>query len=320
MAKAKQNVSTAATGPVMSNSELMKRRIWRNKELYLLILPVIIYYIVFHYKPMYGLVIAFQDYSPRRGITGSEWVGLQHFNDFFRGIYFGRLLRNTLEISIATLLIGFPAPIILALLVNELRSKAFSRITQTITYMPHFVSMVVLCAMIREFVKEGGLVNQLMTSWFGYDGKNLLSRSAYFTPIYVITNIWQGVGWGSIVYLAALTGIDMELYEAARVDGAGRWKQTVHITIPSIMPTIIIMLIMRMGQIMGIGHEKIILLYNEGIYEKADVISTYVYRMGIMNRQYSFSAAVGLFNSVVNFILVIGANQISKRVSETSLW
>ncbi len=320
MAKAKQNVSTAATGPVMSNSELLKRRIWRNKELYLLILPVVIYYLVFHYKPMYGLIIAFQDYSPRRGIAGSEWVGLQHFKDFFTGIYFGRLLRNTLEISIVTLVIGFPAPIILALLVNELRSKLFSRITQTITYMPHFVSMVVLCAMIREFVKEGGLVNDMMVNLFGYDGKNLLSRSSYFTPIYVITNIWQGVGWGSIVYLAALTGIDMELYEAARVDGAGRWKQTVHITIPSIMPTIIIMLIMRMGQIMSIGHEKIILLYNEGIYERADVISTYVYRMGMVNRQYSFSAAVGLFNSVVNFILVIGANQISKRVSETSLW
>lgn len=318
MAKAKQNSSTAA--PVMSNGELMKRRIWRNKELYLLVLPVIIYYLVFHYKPMYGLIIAFQDYSPRRGISGSEWVGFQHFTDFFTGIYFGRLLRNTLEISLATLIFGFPAPILLALLVNELRSKWFSRITQTITYMPHFVSMVVLCAMIREFVKEGGLVTDILSSVFGYDGKNLLSRSAYFTPIYVITNIWQGVGWGSIVYLAALTGIDMELYEAARVDGANRWKQTIHITIPSIMPTIIIMLIMRMGQIMGIGHEKIILLYNEGIYERADVISTYVYRMGIMNRQYSFSSAVGLFNSVVNFILVIGANQISKKVSETSLW
>lgn len=320
MAKEKQNVPTAATGPVMSNGELIKRRIWRNKELYLIMLPVIIYYLVFHYKPMYGLIIAFQDYSPRRGISGSDWVGLQHFKDFFGGIYFGRLLRNTLEISIATLIIGFPAPIILALLINELRSKLFSRITQTITYMPHFVSMVVLCAMIREFVKEGGLVTDMMVNLFGYDGKNLLSRSAYFTPIYVITNIWQGVGWGSIVYLAALTGIDMELYEAARVDGAGRWKQTIHITIPSIMPTIITMLIMRMGQIMGIGHEKIILLYNEGIYEKADVISTYVYRMGIMNRQYSFSAAVGLFNSVVNFILVIAANQISKKLSETSLW
>lgn len=319
MKKAKQNDS-AAIVPVMSNWELMKRRIWRNKELYLIILPVLVYYILFHYKPMYGLIIAFQDYSPRRGIWGSDWVGLQNFKDFFGGIYFWRLLRNTLSISLVTLVVGFPAPIILALLVNELRSKLFSRITQTITYMPHFVSMVVLCAMIREFVAEDGFITQFLVKFFGYDGKNLLSRGAYFTPIYAISNIWQGVGWGSIVYLAALTGIDMELYEAARVDGAGRWKQTIHITIPSIAPTIIVMLIMRMGQIMSVGHEKIILLYNEGIYDKADVISTYVYRMGIVNRQYSFSAAVGMFNSVVNFILVIAANQISKKVSETSLW
>lgn len=319
MKKAKQNDS-AAIVPVMSNWELTKKRIWRNKELYLIILPTLIYYILFHYKPMYGLIIAFQDYSPRRGIMGSDWVGLQNFKDFFGGIYFWRLLRNTLEISLTTLVVGFPAPIILALLVNELRSKWFSRITQTITYMPHFVSMVVLCAMIREFVAEDGFITQMLVKFFGYSGKNLLSRASYFTPIYAISNIWQGVGWGSIVYLAALTGIDMELYEAARVDGAGRWKQTIHITIPSIAPTIIVMLIMRMGQIMSVGHEKIILLYNEGIYEKADVISTYVYRMGIINRQYSFSAAVGLFNSVVNFILVIAANQISKKVSETSLW
>lgn len=319
MKKAKQNDS-AAIVPTMSNWELTKRRIWRNKELYLIILPVLVYYILFHYKPMYGLIIAFQDYSPRRGIWGSDWVGLQNFKDFFGGIYFWRLLRNTLSISLVTLVVGFPAPIILALLVNELRSKLFSRITQTITYMPHFVSMVVLCAMIREFVAEDGFITQFLVKFFGYDGKNLLSRGAYFTPIYAISNIWQGVGWGSIVYLAALTGIDMELYEAARVDGAGRWKQTIHITIPSIAPTIIVMLIMRMGQIMSVGHEKIILLYNEGIYDKADVISTYVYRMGIVNRQYSFSAAVGMFNSVVNFILVIAANQISKKVSETSLW
>lgn len=319
MKKAKQNDS-AAIVPVMSNWELTKKRIWRNKELYLIILPAIIYYILFHYKPMYGLIIAFQDYSPRRGVWGSDWVGLQNFKDFFGGIYFWRLLRNTLGISLTTLVVGFPAPIILALLVNELRSKWFSRITQTITYMPHFVSMVVLCAMIREFVAEDGFITQMLVKFFGYDGKNLLSRGAYFTPIYAISNIWQGVGWGSIVYLAALTGIDMELYEAARVDGANRWKQTIHITLPSIAPTIIVMLIMRMGQIMSVGHEKIILLYNEGIYEKADVISTYVYRMGIINRQYSFSAAVGLFNSVVNFILVIAANQISKKVSETSLW
>lgn len=319
MKKAKQNDS-AAIVPVQSNWELTKKRIWRNKELYLIILPAIIYYLLFHYKPMYGLIIAFQDYSPRRGVWGSDWVGLQNFKDFFGGIYFWRLLRNTLTISLTTLVVGFPAPIILALLVNELRSKWFSRITQTITYMPHFVSMVVLCAMIREFVAEDGFITQMLVKFFGYSGKNLLSHASYFTPIYAISNIWQGVGWGSIVYLAALTGIDMELYEAARVDGAGRWKQTVHITLPSIAPTIIVMLIMRMGQIMSVGHEKIILLYNEGIYEKADVISTYVYRMGIINRQYSFSAAVGMFNSVVNFILVIAANQISKKVSETSLW
>lgn len=319
MKKAKQNDS-AAIVPVQSNWELTKKRIWRNKELYLIILPAIIYYLLFHYKPMYGLIIAFQDYSPRRGVWGSDWVGLQNFKDFFGGIYFWRLLRNTLTISLTTLVVGFPAPIILALLVNELRSKWFSRITQTITYMPHFVSMVVLCAMIREFVAEDGFITQMLVKFFGYSGKNLLSHASYFTPIYAISNIWQGVGWGSIVYLAALTGIDMELYEAARVDGAGRWKQTIHITLPSIAPTIIVMLIMRMGQIMSVGHEKIILLYNEGIYEKADVISTYVYRMGIINRQYSFSAAVGMFNSVVNFILVIAANQISKKVSETSLW
>lgn len=296
------------------------RRMKRNKELYLLVLPVIIYYLVFHYKPMYGLIVAFLDYSPRLGISGSEWVGLEHFRTFFGSVYFGRLLRNTLNISLSTLIFGFPAPIILALLMNELRGKFFPRLTQTITYMPHFISLVVLCAMIREFVKTDGFITELLVKYFNYDGKNLLSKSDLFTPIYVISNIWQGVGWGSIVYLAALTGIDLELYEAAKVDGAGRWKQTLKITIPCLLPTIIIMFIMRMGQIMNIGAEKIILLYNEGIYEKADIISSYVYRMGLINRQYSFSAAVGLFNSVINFALVILANKISRKLSETSLW
>lgn len=296
------------------------KAIKRNKELYIIILPVIIYYLLFHYKTMYGLIIAFMDFSPRRGIAGSDWVGLEHFKNFFGNIYFFRLLKNTLNISLSQLFWGFPAPIILALLINELRSKKFSRVVQTITYMPHFVSVVVLCAMIREFVHPNGFITELLVKFFGYDGKHLLSRSSYFTPIYVISNIWQSVGWGSIVYLAALTGIDMELYDAAKVDGAGRWKQTVHITFPCLLPTIIIMFIMRVGQIMGVGYEKVILLYNEGIYESADVISTYVYRMGLVNRQYSFAAAVGFFNSVINFILVILANKISKKVSETSLW
>lgn len=317
----KDKASAAPAAKV--DKKALRARTWKlikkNKTVYLMVLPVIIYYILFHYKPMYGIIIAFQDYSPRRGVFGSEWVGLKHFKDFFGGYYFGRLLRNTLKLSFATLLIGFPVPIILALLINELRSKKFSKAVQTITYMPHFVSMVVLCAMIRQFVGSNGFITAFFSN-FGYDGSNMLSKGSLWIPIYVISNIWQGAGWGSIVYLAALTGIDSELYDAARVDGANRWKQTVHVTFPSILPTIIIMLIMRVGQIMGVGYEKTILLYNDGIYEVADIISTYVYRMGLISREFSFSTAVGLFNSVVNFILVILANQISKKTTETSLW
>lgn len=296
-----------------------RKILWKNRAVYLMVLPVIIYYILFHYKPMYGIIIAFMDYNPRRGISGSDWVGFKHFVDFFTGPYFWRLLGNTLKLSLSTLVIGFPVPIILALLINELRSKKFSKAVQTITYMPHFVSMVVLCAMIRQFVGANGFITAFM-GLFGYDGGNLLNHGEYWIPIYVISNIWQGAGWGSIVYLAALTSIDSELYDAAKVDGANRWKQTLNVTIPCILPTIIIMLIMRVGQIMGVGYEKTILLYNEGIYDVADIISTYVYRRGLLDRQFSFSTAVGLFNSVVNFILVIAANQISKKTTETSLW
>ena len=291
----------------------------KNKAVYLMVLPVIIYYILFHYKPMYGIIISFMDYNPRRGVSGSQWVGMKHFIDFFTGPYFWRLLGNTLKLSLSTLIFGFPVPIILALLINELRNKKFSKAVQTITYMPHFVSMVVLCAMIRQFVGANGFITNFLST-FGYDGGNLLNHGEYWIPIYVISNIWQGAGWGSIVYLAALTGIDSELYDAAKVDGANRWKQTLNVTIPCILPTIIIMLIMRVGQIMGVGYEKTILLYNEGIYDVADIISTYVYRRGLLDRQFSFSTAVGLFNSVVNFILVVGANQISKKTTETSLW
>ncbi len=313
----------ASAPAVKVDKKAMRARTWKlvkkNKMVYLMILPVIIYYILFHYKPMYGIIIAFQNYAPRKGILGSPWVGFKHFSDFFGGYYFWRLLRNTLMLSFATLIFGFPVPIILALLINELRSKKFSKIVQTITYMPHFVSMVVLCAMIRQFVGSTGFITAFFTN-FGYDGSNMLSKTALWIPIYVLSNIWQGSGWGSIVYLAALTSIDSELYDAAKVDGANRWKQTIHVTIPAILPTIIIMLIMRVGQIMGVGYEKTLLLYNDGILEVAEIISTYVYKMGMLNREFSFSTAVGLFNSVVNFILVIIANQISKKTTETSLW
>ena len=298
----------------------LSKRIWKNRELYLLVIPVIVYFILFHYRPLLSLVIAFErEYAPRKGVMASGYVGFKHFIDFFSSAFFTSRVWNTLHISLATLIFGFPAPIIFALMMNELRGKWFSRTVQTITYLPHFISMVVLCSMIREFVKAGGIVNQLFVT-FGYDGKDMLMKKDLFVPIYVVSNIWQGVGWGSIVYLAALTGIDQQLYEAAMIDGAGRWKQTIHITIPSILPTIITMFIMRCGQIMGVGYEKILLLYNETTKDVADVISTFVYDRGLIQRQYSYSTAVGLFNSVINFALVILANSISKRVSETSLW
>ncbi len=290
-----------------------------NYQLYIMLIPVVAYFLLFQYKPMYGAIIAFKDFNPRKGILGSEWVGLEHFISFFTDPYFGRILGNTLTISLTTLVFGFPAPIILALLMNEIRCNWFKRTVQTLTYLPHFISLVVICGMIRTFTMNNGVIT-IFLSYFGFPRETMLNKPELFVPIYVISEIWQTVGWGSIVYLAALTGIDMELYEAAEIDGAGRWKQTIHITLPSIVPTIMVMLILRMGSVLGVGYEKIILLYNEAIYSTSDVISSYVYRRGLLQSDYSYSTAVGLFNSVINFILVIAANQISKRASESSLW
>lgn len=286
-----------------------------NKGLYLLVIPVIVYYLIFHYGPMYGASIAFKDFKPALGITGSPWVGLKHFKDFFSSYYFGRLLLNTLRISFATLVFGFPAPIILALLINEVQSRAFSRGVQTITYMPHFISTVVVCGMIIQFTKDTGFITNIL-GVFGVPAKNMLDNPRYFIPIYVISGIWQEVGWGSIIYLAALQGIDQELYEAAKIDGAGRWKQTLHVTLPGILPQVVILLIMRMGRILNVGYEKIILIYNPLTYEVADVISTFVYRKGLLEFGWSYSSAVGLFNSVVNLAFLVFANWFSARVSE----
>jgi len=295
------------------------REMTKNGQLYLIALPVIAYYVLFHYAPMYGAQIAFKDFSPAGGIAGSPWVGFKHFEDFFGSIYFIRVLKNTLTISITSLVFGFPAPIILALLINELRSRKFSRTVQLITYMPHFISMVVICGMILEFTSQSGLISVVL-SWFGIPARTMLNDAGLFVPIYVISGIWQGVGWGSIIYLAALTGIDQELYQAASIDGAGRWKQTLYVTLPGLMPTIIVLLILRAGNILSVGAEKIILLYNPSIYETSDVISSYVYRRGLLNADWSFSSAVGLFNSVVNFILVASVNWLARRTSDTSLW
>ncbi len=297
------------------------RDIKKNYEIYLILLPIVAFYIIFSYVPMGGVAIAFQDWRPGRAMfgAGARWVGLKHFKDFFGSYYFLRVLRNTVTISVSSLVFGFPAPIILALMLNELKNKYFARGVQTLVYLPHFVSMVVLCGIIRLFVRDTGVVTQIL-GFFGFPAQNMLQNASLFVPIYVISGIWSGVGWGSIIYLAALTGVDQQLYEAAEIDGAGKWKQTIHITLPCIIPTIIIQFIMRTGQILSVGQEKIILLYNETIYETSDVISSFVYRKGLLENNWSYSTAVGLFNSIINFALVTVVNKISSMLSETSLW
>jgi putative aldouronate transport system permease protein len=298
---------------------LLKQDLKRNVHIYIIVLPVVLYYLVFHYFPMYGAFIAFKDFRPSLGVWGSPWAGFKHFKEFFGSYYFLRLLKNTLALSTYSLIFGFPAPILLALLLNELRSTVYKRVVQTITYIPHFISIVIISGIIINFVKQDGLISLLVKQFTGYDG-SLLMEQRFFRPIYVISGIWQNIGWSSIIYLATLAGIDLELYEAARIDGAGRWRQTLAITLPSLLPTITILLILQMGSLMNVGFEKVMLLYNPRIYDTADVISTFVYRQGILSAQYSFSSAVGLFNSAINCFLVIFANQFSKHFTSNSLW
>lgn len=282
-------------------------------------LPVIVFYVVFHYLPMYGAMIAFKEYSPMKGVLGSSWVGLQHFQDFFGSYYFWRVLRNTVIISVYSLVFSFPAPIILAILINEVRHQFFRRTVQTLTYMPYFISLVVICGMIKDFTNSGGIINNLLVA-LGGDGIALLQKPEMFRTVYIVSEIWQKVGWESIIYIAALMSIDVEQYESARMDGASRFKQIIHITIPGMMPTIVILFILAMGNILNVGFEKIILLYNPAIYSTSDVISSFVYRKGLLEFGWSFSSAVGLFNSVINLGFLIAANRISRRVSENSLW
>jgi len=291
----------------------------RYRYLYLMAIPMLVYYILFSYMPMYGAIIAFKDFSPALGIMDSPWAGLRHFKSFFNDVYFTRILRNTLMISVKNLIFGFPAPILLALLLNEVRQEWFKRLVQTISYLPHFISVMVIAGMLIDFTASDGIINDLL-ALFGFERQTMLLNPSLFQPIYVLSGIWQGIGWGAIVYLGALTGVDQQLYEAAQIDGANKFLQTIHITLPGIMPTIIIMFILRIGQIMNVGYEKIILLYNPTIYETADVISTYSYRKGLLEMNYSYSSAIGLFNSVINFILVVSTNAISRKLNDTSLW
>ena len=291
----------------------------QNKLLYWLILPSLIFILIFNYIPMGGLIIAFQDYSFTRGIWGSEWIGFENFTDFFSGMYFGRTLGNTLALSGLDLLFNFPAAILLALMLNEVRSTRFKQTIQTVSYMPHFISMVVAAGLIKEFCDSSGVISSL-TVQFGGKPQSYISQPQYFRSIFTISEIWKSVGFNSIVYLAALSGISEELYEAARIDGAGRWRQLFHVTFPGLLPTIIIMLILRCGAIMNVNFEKVLLLYSPSTYSTADIISTYVYRMGIIKQKIGFSTAVGLFNSVISLILVLGVNKLSKVYTETSMF
>ena len=297
----------------------MKQALQRYWIVYLMALPVVAYYIIFHYLPMFGIVISFQNFRVTRGFFGSKWVGLENFIDFFDSEYAWRNTRNTLMISLYGLVFSFPAPIILALLLNEVKNAPFKKMVQTITYMPHFISLVVVCALVMDFCSTRGLINTLILK-LGGTPISFMSEPDWFYPIYTISGIWQHMGWDSIIYLAALSSIDPALYEAATVDGAGRFRRMWHITLPGIASTISILLILRIGSIMSVGYEKIILLYSPATYETADTISTYVYRRGLQDGKYSFASAVGLMNSVVNFILLIVSDRISKKLGQSGLF
>lgn len=295
------------------------RALDQYKYIYLMFLPVALFYLIFSYGPMYGAIIAFKDYSPAAGIWGSPWVGFKHFMKFFTGPHFGRLMFNTLALSGLNLLIGFPIPIILALLLNEIKNRKLKATVQTLTYFPHFISMVVVCGIIKNFLVQDGLINDII-ALCGGERQSFLQNPAAFRAIYVISDAWQLAGWNSIVYLAAISNVDPCLHEACCLDGGGKLRQIWHVTLPGIMSTVVTMLILRIGQLMGVGFEKIILLYNPSTYSTADVISSYVYRRGIEGQEWSFSTAVGLFNSVINFVLIIAANAVSRKVNDTSLW
>ena len=295
------------------------RNFLRYKYIYLMILPVLAYYIIFHYIPMGGAIIAFQDYKPALGFTRSPWVGFRHFTDFLGGPYAWRLIRNTILINIYALLFGFPAPVLLALIINEIRSRSYKKLVQTVSYMPHFISLVVICGLLQTFCRTDGIFNDFL-AFFGVERTNLLARAELFRAIFVGSGIWQTIGWGSIIYLATLSGVDPNQYEAAAIDGAGRFRRMIHVSFPALAPVIIVQLIMRIGNILSQGFEKIILLYSPLIYETSDVISSYVYRRGLEQMDYSFGSAVGIFNSVVNLTTLVLANYIAKRTVRESLW
>ena len=314
-----ENVSLAEP-PKESRFKNLCRRIYKTRVLHYLALPSIIYFVIFQYVPMYGVLMAFQNYKPKLGIWGSPWVGFDQFIKFFNHPHFGRLIFNTLAINISQLIFVFPIPIIFALLLNELRSRRFKRIVQTVSYLPHFISLPAIIGMLFMFLSPtDGFINKIIEG-FGGEPIYFMANPGWFRPLYILSEIWTTTGWSAIIYIAALSGVNQELYESASLDGAGRLKMMCHVSIPSIAPTIIITLLLSIGKIMSLGHEKILLMQSPLTYDVSDVISTFVYRRGLEQFEYSFSTAVSVFNSLINIIILFCANAVSRRVSETSLW
>lgn len=302
-----------------SSSHDVLQTLKKYKFLYGMLLIPLIYYLVFCYGPMYGVLIAFEKFSIVKGVWGSKWVGLMYFKQYLTDPYFWKLVRNTLLLSIYGTLWGFPAPIILALLINEIRHSWFKRLTQTISYLPHFISTVVVCGMVIGFLANDGPINNFLSA-IGLQRVPFMMLPSAFRTVYITSGIWQGIGWSSIIYLAAISGVDVQLYEAAIMDGAGRFKQALYVTLPAIIPVIVIMFILNIGSLMSVSLEKLLMLYNGSTYEVSDTVATYVYRRGIEGADFSYSTAVGVFQSVINMIFLFCANFISRRVSDNSLW
>lgn len=298
----------------------MWRRMLKNYELYLFIIPAIIYFFIFCYMPMYGVQIAFRNFMPNRGIMNSPWVGMKHFIRIFRLPSFGQIIWNTLAISLYSLVVSFPVPILLALVINEIQSSKFKRIVQTVSYAPHFISTVVLVSLVEMFCHTNyGVLNKIITL-FGGETVEFLVDQKYFRSLYVLSGVWQSSGWSAIVYLSALSGIDPQLHESAMIDGASRFQRIIHINLPCILPTVSLLFILQVGGLMSVGFEKAYLMQKSVNLEVSEVLSTYVYKQGLLKAQYSFSAAVGLFNSMVNCILLIITNTISRMLGGSSLF
>ncbi|TJY42324.1 sugar ABC transporter permease [Cohnella pontilimi] len=295
-------------------------RIAKRYDLYLMLLLPVAWYLIFQYGPMYGLQIAFKNFVASKGIGGSHWAGLEHFTRFFDSYYLGRLLWNTLSINLFSMLIGFPIPILLALIVSEIQNKTFNKVLQNITFIPHFISVVVIVGILTVFLSPtGGPINSLIQG-LGGEPIRFMESAGWFKTIFISSNIWQNMGWQSIIYIAALSGINPQLYEAAKMDGASRLRRIWHVSIPGIVPVIVILLILDVGHFMDIGFEKILLMQNNLNSEASDVISTFVYKTGILNGEYSYTAAIGLFNSVINLTLLLLVNRFARKTAETSLW